>query len=323
MKENNKSTKILVISMLWLLFLLIVWVSLWDKYSKDTTNTTEVTNLDKKEEKITKEDYLKEKWVTDFREDFQEKKEEYYNEISKAPSKRETYLYLWHTEDSLLFQAIHSDVKYQELKKVFDKLSSDEIESYSNKLKLSPIQIKKLDLLELKVFDPFILEYQVDYINKDRKVVNFYKAKNYKYHFSEISKTELEKLLPSQSYISLIWLFERKFLKDDLLKIVNNVATKERCSLWAENQTKKYIHESNYLELYDQQSCDKIVIWYFETLSWEKLLERVYIDSFYTWEEKQVYLENYKTAGIETTWDNIIMTKLYYELNKKYPYVFF
>ena len=42
-----------------------------------------------------------------------------------------------------------------------------------------------------------------------------------------------------------------------------------------------------------------------------------------TEKEKKIYLENYKTAWIETTWDNVIMTKLYYELNKKYPYVFF
>jgi len=61
MKENNRSTKVIVVSMLWILFLLIVGVSLWDNY-KNKTSTTEVVNLDKKEEKITKEEYLKEKW---------------------------------------------------------------------------------------------------------------------------------------------------------------------------------------------------------------------------------------------------------------------
>lgn len=326
--NENKLKKVWVLRVLWV-FLFIwfilfwLWNNYWNKIINKNVNPEEVVKIDIKWKKITKEEYLKWKGITDMTNDYQDKKKEYFTEISKKPSQLESYIFLWLEENILKYQTVHSERKYTEMKEKFTVLNTDILDEISNKVSVPPSLLKKIELLWLSKFDPFILEYQVDYNTKDRKITDIYKAKDFKYHYEEISVDDLDKYLLDNRYIWLVWFFEKKMKKDDLIELVKKIATKNRCNLSIENEVKRFVHESQYLELYKQKNCDKVVIWYFEKESGEKIVDRVYIDSFYTKEEKQIYLENYQTAGIETNSDDIIMTKLYYELNKKYPLIFF
>lgn len=320
---TNKKSLFIIFSIFIVIFLIF-----WYFYSKDKWMFSEpwlwkeVIDLDKKPEKITKKEYLETKWITDFKNDNQDKKEQYVSEISSLPNTREVFIYLWISiNGELMYQEIHDDFKYNKYKN--STLTQDEIEQISNKLTLSPILLKKVELSNYKYLDPILVSSIYNYKTKEKKIVSIEKATSYKYNFLQIDTKELESLVTDSTYISLVWIFEKKVKKQELLDIIKKVATKDRCNLRDENKTKRYMYpDASLLEFFTQTDCNKIVIGYFQLESW-KVIDRVFVDSFYTLEEKQIYLDNYATLDIETTGDDVILTKVYYDLNQKYPLIFF
>lgn len=330
----NKKNKIIIwiISLLFLFWLVYFLYSFSSTSTNTKVKTIAADNLDQKTQSITKKEYLEKQWITDFSDDYKKFKEDYKKELSTAPSSTEVYVYLWLDErsklngqltDQVVYQEVHTQVSYEKLKSVWSQISQEKLYSISNKLELTSLQLKRLESLQLKRYDLILVTYLKDYNTWERTVSSIIKWKDLYYHFEEMSISDVMKSLEwNNDFISLVWLFEKKYKKEKIKELVDQIAIKSRCNLRETNKTKKYIHEDYNLELFDQTSCDRVVVWYFQWVD-KKIISRIYVDSFYSQDEKETYLKNYQTVQIETNWDETIWDKMYYEMNKKFPLIFF
>lgn len=262
---------------------------------------------------ITKEDYLKEKNIQPSIE-FKSKVKEYNNLLDSNISIYKSVIFLWVEDNKLYYQISYKD----DLTELKEELKT-EYKRKSLTLDLTDLQEKILQS-KYKKFDFLLL-----WVDNNWTLKTIDKLKENGLVFSETSKENLfEKINKTNQKILVIsWLFTKKYETSKLEDFLNKLTLEKECSLNKINNYKKIILLDKTIKSYIQKSCDNIVYTEYNLENWNNIIDTIYLDHYYSDNDRKIVYDNYTVSEIETNSDSLILNTLYYELWKKYPLIFF